>query len=198
MLGIAAMRFIRRKWPNVQQLAEELYATFRKGMTIEPGQIIIEQQAGDTRPPIVIRQPDDFTGPVIQVTRGGVNIDLGSSSGGGSGGGTDLGSIEFPSQDPDQVNLSVPDPSDNPITLYGEVRDKIGGQVYSVECWAKNPLTAPSIGILQVTAPAVDPDDTLPGGYAVLVLAFPGLDSNNARTIVAAVMCPAVYAPLEE
>lgn len=71
MLGRAAERFIRTTWPDIQSLAEELFATFSRDLPIQASQIIITQQPGDESPPFVINRPGDADGPSMVVNRGG-------------------------------------------------------------------------------------------------------------------------------
>lgn len=71
MLGRAAQRFIRTTWPSVQELAEELYATFSPLQPIEASKIIINQDPNDDSPPFVINRGGDAVGPSMVVNRGG-------------------------------------------------------------------------------------------------------------------------------
>lgn len=174
MLGVAAMRIIRTKWKEPVTLSQELYALLSKPLKIEPSQIVINQSADATTPPIVINQPPGSTIPPFQINRGDQTVDLGSLGGGsGGGGGIDLGDIEFPEQDPGDREQAVPPSALNPIPLHGRVTGKTGGRTYSVRCWAKNPNVYPSLGVLPVEFPDVDPDDTIPSGTRCPVIMFP-------------------------
>lgn len=74
MLGRAAERFIRTKWSSIDELAQELYATFSPDAPIQASQIIINQAAGNTAPPFIVNRQPGATGPALQVNQnGGVN-----------------------------------------------------------------------------------------------------------------------------
>lgn len=184
MLGKAAERIIRTSWRSVNELAQELYAIFRgDAPIISSGPVQLSPDPGV--PAIQITQtPGDDTPPIT------VNGQPITTSGGG---GTDLGDIDWPGSDPTTITDATPaTPSDNPITLYGEVVAKINGDTYSVRCWAKNPDTAPPIGILPVQQRLIDPDDTIPPTTPVFVIAFPGT-VGGVRTIIKAVMQTPVW-----
>lgn len=91
MLGRAAQRFVRTTWASVQELAEELYATFSPLQPIEASRIIINQQAGDESPPFVINRLGDATGPTMQINRGGGSNTFGDITIHGN----DYGSTDF-------------------------------------------------------------------------------------------------------
>jgi hypothetical protein len=215
MLGQAAMRFVRTRWKGVQQLAEELYATFRPGMTIEPGQVIINQPPGSTGAPIIIRQPfptgpDGLPNPVpgtgpqtpiITIERGGTTISLGDAlfpdgeglpDGVGGGGGVDLGDSEWPEIDPDEEEDAIPAATDTPFPLIGQVVSHVSGNNYTVRVWAKDPLTYPSLGTLTVRQMQIDASDQIPEDTWVSVICFPAT-ILGVRTIERAVMQVPVF-----
>ncbi len=77
MLGRAAERFIRTKWASVQELAEELYATFSPDQTIQASQIIINQAANNQAPPFVINRAPGSSGGSIQINKNGGDNNFG-------------------------------------------------------------------------------------------------------------------------
>lgn len=189
MLGRAARRFLRTRWKSVQHLAEELFAMFHRSMTVFAERIVLTPQPGDPRSPVEIIQPADSVAPAITITQGNTTITIGGPNGGtGGGGGPDLTEIDFPGSNPGDVNVSVPPPQDNPIPLWGVVVAKVDGSLYQVRCWARDPLSAPPVGVLEVVQGLIDPTATIPAGTPTIVLAFPGLNENNQRTILRAVM----------
>lgn len=196
MLGVVAERFVRTQWKDVQTLAQELYAIFREPLDIQPGSIKIVQPAGATTPPIQVTQPAANTGPGISISNGGTTITLGpvgGSGGGSGGGGINLGSVTFPGQDPGDVAQAVPAPNENPIVLHGKIVAKIAGTVYQVRCWAKNPDTAPPIGLLAVDFKDADPDESLPANATCPVIAFPGADGTVFTILKATGYFPVWY-----
>lgn len=70
MIGRAAERFIRTTWASVQELAEELYATFSKDLPIQASRVIINQAEGDQSTPITINRGGTAEGPTITINRG--------------------------------------------------------------------------------------------------------------------------------
>lgn len=172
LFGEAGARFLRTRYKNVQTLAEELFSVFSGAVDLTPQSITINQPAGATIPPITINQPAGTTTPPIQINRGDTTVTLGGTGGGGGAGGIDLGGIQFPGQDPADKADATPPPAMNPIMLHGVVTGKTSSNVYSVRCYARNPLTYPPIGVLQVTFPAVDPADTIPTGTPCPVIMF--------------------------
>lgn len=173
LFGEAAARFVRTSWKSTQNLAEELFSVFSSQLDLTPSSIVINQPAGATLPPIQIYQPAGSTIPGIQITKGDTVVTVGGTGGdGGGGGGVDLGDIEFPGQDPGDTVAATPPPSLNPVALHGVTNGKVGGKVYSVKCWARNPALYPPIGILQVEFPDVDVEDTIPNGVPCPVIMF--------------------------
>lgn len=203
IFGKQTERVIRTNWKSVQDLAEELYAIFSQNLDLTAGSITIEQPSGATDPPFQINTGGDGNGPIIQISHGDDTFTLspgdftgGSfNGGGGTGGSIDFGDITWPGQDPADHQNATPDPGNPPLSLYGEVVDQVSDNTYRVKVWAKSPLTAPPIGIINVRAPGLDPSDILPVGYQVMVLAFPGMVAG-VKSIQDAVMCPPVYGPL--
>lgn len=183
LFGEAASRFLRTRWKAVQPLAEELFGIFTStNVDLQPASITINQPAGATIPPLVINQPAGGNNPPpIQIVQGDTIINIGPGSaptGGGGGGGPDLGQIEFPGQEPDDAEEAVPPPALNPIALHGRIIGKAGGNTYSVRCWAKNPNTSPSIGILSVQFPDVAFNEVIPSGTRCPVIMFPKMVFN--------------------
>lgn len=178
----AAARFKRTSWRSVQTLADEMFSVFGSALDLTPQSITINQAPGATIPPLVINQPAGPNNPPpIQINNGGTVTNIGgggTGNTGGGGGGPDLGNIVFPGQQPGDVNVAVPPPNQNPIVLHGRVSGKVGGTVYKVRCWAKNPVLYPPIGILDVEFPDVDPTDIIPNGVRCPVIMFPKLVSN--------------------
>lgn len=202
MLGRPAERFIRTEWASVQELAEEIYATFSPLLEIEASKITINQEAGDTSPPFVINRPSDATGPGFVINKGGGtnnfgDIDIHGSDFGDTtfsvtpdyglppdgttitfgdedeGGSSGGGGVDLASiYFPNQQLGSVPFPQDNPVMLYGEIVSKTSGQTYEVNVWAKSPL-GPKIGRIPVRFTMVDPDEEIPAGTPTPVLIFP-------------------------
>lgn len=118
----------------------------------------------------------------------------GSGSGGSGTGGIDLGTINFPGQDPSTVILAVPNPQFNPFVLYGEVQAQGSGISYAVKVWAKSPLlNAPPIGIIDVAFPAVDPSEMIPAGTPCPVICFPGLDGTTSKILSAIGFVPTFF-----
>lgn len=169
----AAARFKRTNWRSVQTLADELFSVFSSQLELTPQSVTINQAAGATLPPLVINQPAGSTTPPIQINRGDETTTIGPGGGGGGGGGIDLGDIIFPGQVPADAEAATPPPALNPIALHGRVVGKVGGTIYSVRCWAKNPVLYPPIGVLEVEFPDVDADDTIPVGARCPVIMFP-------------------------
>lgn len=185
MLGKAAERIIRTSWRSVDELAQELYAIFRgDAPIISSGPVQLTPQDGV--PAIEITQPPGSTTPPITVNGAPITVN--------GGGGNNFGDITWTGQVPTDKPDATPAPSDNPITLYGEVVGKLSGDTYSVRCWAKNPDTSPPIAILTVQQRAIDPADTIPPLTPVVVVAFPGT-VLGVRTIVKAVMQVPVFFP---
>lgn len=184
LFGEVAARFQRTRFKSVQTLAQELFSVFSSSnIDLTPQSITINQPAGATIPPLVINQPPGVSNPApIQIRQGDtiINIGPGNSGGGntGGGGGPDLGQIEFPGQEPDDAPEAVPPPALNPIPLHGRIIGKVSGNVYSVRCWAKNPVNFPPIGVLEVEFPDVDPTDIIPNGVRCPVIMFPKLVFN--------------------
>ena len=196
MLGVAAMRFIRTQWRSTQNLAEELFALFSRPLKIQPSQIIIEQGEDATEPAILIRRPEGSEAPTISIQTGDITTPFtsGTSDNGETGTGIDLGDITFPDQDDDDVAVAVPDPTDNPFTLFGQVVEKVSGRNYKVSVWAKNPDTAPRLGTLTVTMAGLDVDEELPADTSCLVLCFPET-VNGERTIGKAISVIPIFLP---
>lgn len=203
IFGKQGERVIRTQWKSVQDLAEELYAIFQQDLPITASSVTIQQPQGATTPPLQINTPSGGDGPIIDISHGDQNFtfnpgdfnDNGQFNGGsgGTGGTIDFGDIVWPGQDPGNKDAATPDPSNPPIALYGVVKSQVSDNVYEVEVWAKSPALYPSIGIINVRAPALDTSDILPAGYVVSVTAFPG-EVLGVRTIEDAVMYPAVFA----
>lgn len=181
LFGEAGARFLRTRYKNVQTLAEELFSVFTGAVDLEPQSITINQPAGATIPPITINQVPGTTTPAINIVNGDTVIQFGGSAGGGGGGGgggIDLADIQFPGQEPEDVETAVPPPALNPIPLHGLVLGKEGGNTYRVRCWAKNPDLYPSIGVLQVVFPDVSSAETIPAGLRCPVIMFPKIVFN--------------------
>lgn len=196
LFGEAGARFLRTRYKNVQTLAEELFSVFSGAVDLTPQSITINQPAGATIPPIQINQPAGTTTPPIQINRGDTTITLGGTGGdGGGAGGINLGSVQFPGQDPGDKADATPSPALNPIMLHGQVVGKVGGKVYSLKCWAKNPSTSPPIGVLQVTFLDVDVDDVVPNGATCPVIMFPKIVFNVVQVDSCIGYVPVFYAP---
>lgn len=179
IFGQAAARFLRTRYQDAETLAKELFAVFTSSnVDLQPASITINQPAGATIPPIVINQPEGSTVPPIQVKSGGTVLNIGGSTDSGGGGGIDLGEIEWPGQEPGDEEEATPPSALNPISLHGVVIGKVGGNVYSVRCWAKNPSLYPPIGVLQVEFPDVDEDEVIPNGARCPVTMFPKIVFN--------------------
>lgn len=179
LFGIVGSRFKRTNWKSVQNLAEELYGVFTSSdIDLSPRSITINQPEGATIPPLIINQPEGATTAPIQITRGNTTISVGGTGEGGSGGGIDLGEIEWPGQEPGDEEDATPPSALNPISLHGVVVGKVGGNVYSVRCWAKNPSLYPPIGVLPVEFPDVDEDEVIPNGARCPVTMFPKIVFN--------------------
>jgi hypothetical protein len=176
----AAARFVRTGWKSVQDLALEINAVFNStNIDLSPRSITFNQPAGATDAPLVFNQPEGSTVAPIQINRGDTTIEIGGTGGtGGGGGGVDLGEIEGPGHPPAEAEDATPPSSLNPIPLHGVVIGKVGGTVYSVRCWARNPATHASIGILNVEFAGADPDDTIPNDTPCPVLMFPQILYN--------------------
>ena len=96
-------------------------------------------------------------------------------SGSGSGG-PNYGAPAYPNPGGPS---SIPLAGLGPLVFYGQVASQSGGQVYAVECWAVSPLLGPAIGTLQVRFPMVDPNETIPTGAIIIVMAFPGKSGSD-------------------
>lgn len=169
MLGRAAERFIRTQWKSVQELAEELYATFSPQAPLEASSIVINQLPGQQTAPFVINRAPDTNGGSIQINKDGGSNNFGdvNINGDNFGGldlninrgyddlvqgktltiddsvgqsGIDLSGVAFPGQDPSQKVAAVPIPEFNPFMLYGEVQAVSSGVIYKVKCWARSPF----------------------------------------------------------
>jgi hypothetical protein len=156
----ASSRLYRTDWPNPQMLAQELFAIFRslleKEVAAAGSSTTVETTEGSTT------RPSDNIGGVT-VTKGGETFNSGS--------GPDYNAIDWPDFDAGDTT-GTPDPTLNPITLYGEVLSKEGGSTYRVKCWAKDPATSAPISTLSVRQGLIDPDETIPAGTPVLVIVF--------------------------
>lgn len=180
LFGNLGARFLRTRYKNVQTLAEELNSAFNSAVDLEPRSITINQPAGSTIPPITINQVPGTTTPAINIVNGDTLIQFGGSAGGGGGGGggPDLGSIQWPGQLPADAAPATPPPALNPIPLHGRVVGKVGGQVYSVKCWAKDPNAYPPIAVLEVVFAGVDEAEVIPNGTPCPVIMFPKIVFN--------------------
>lgn len=161
-----AARLRRTNWENPQLLADELFSIFRSVLEIaeqadendDDGEG--DDDGGTTRPSDNIGGVTIVKGNETFPSGTGPNYDAIDWPGAGSGNGT--GSPQ-----------SIPDPTTNPIIMYGEVQAKVDGFNYLVTCWAKDPASNPPIGVLAVRQGLIDPDDTIPSGTPTLVIAFP-------------------------
>lgn len=213
LFGDQAIRLLREKWKNPVQLAEELYAMFTSSRPLTTDAPITIFQSGDQPPlrivmnspdpgvlPIQVFRPDPVTGVSgydPDAPSGGVTIDGGGNPvptpGGGNnpaGGGTDLGGIDWPeATDPE----NVPPPAENPIVLWGQVVSG-SGETYQVKVWGKPPSSFGPMGVLTCTVGQIDPEEAVPAGTFVVVVAFP----DGAGGIAEARFQPPVWLPGEE
>lgn len=198
LFGNAVMRLVRTKWKSAQALALEIYALLNGDIPItQDAPVVIRPDPGSTDPGLTIQMPAGSDADPIRIVRGDTTVVLGGEGGSGGGGGTDFVNIDFPGQDPNDQEAATPDPADNPITLWGIVSSKVGGNVYAVRCWAKDPAGAPPIGVLNVTQGLIDTDEEIPEGTPCVVVAFPGtLPGTTRKTILSARMQVPVF--LEE
>jgi hypothetical protein len=160
-LFTASARLRRTNWPNPSLLAEEIFSIFRS---------ILEQQQADTSTGNTTT-PSTTGNTTNPTTIGGVTVTKGDTTY-SSGVGPNLNAIDWPGQTQSEAEQATPDPTLNPITLYGEVGNKVGGSTYSVTCWAKDPATNPPIATLTVRQGLIDADETIPSGTPVVVVVF--------------------------
>lgn len=183
-----AVRLLRTKWKNADLLAKELATIFRTDQDIELTEPLTITENGN-KAPITIIQRGDSPWPAINVIRGDETIPINFTPG-TSGGGLDLGGVPTEGGDPE----GVPIPSNNPITLVGVVQSKVSGNVYAVKCYAKDPAGGAAFGVFNVTQGQIDPDDTIPPGTVVTVIAFP-VTNSSTTTIASAWMQVPVFLP---
>jgi hypothetical protein len=199
LFGIETNRLVRVKWQPemIDDLAQEIYSLLSgKNPMFIDAPVRINPTDGST--PLTITMPDDnTTTPAVTINNGGVEQTFGGNTegdvtyggitfntpdtgiatpptggtGGTTGGGPDLGDIDYPSGPPDPA--AIPAPSENPIVLYGEVNSKIDGNRYSVRCWAKDPLTSLPIATLEVYVAGLDPTEELTLNHPMPVIVFP-------------------------
>lgn len=157
-----ALRLRRTDWPNPSMLADEIFSIFRSLSDIIA---VIENGkqttgGGDTTN---INEGSNFGGTTVTI--GDETIQTGF--------GPNYGAIEWPGQNANDGDAATPNPANNPIVLYGEIVAKISGSMYSVRCYAKDPSSSPPVGVLTVRQGLINPDETIPAGTPVVVIAFP-------------------------
>lgn len=185
----SSARLTRTKWQNPEMLAQEIFAIFRS---------VLDQVKVDTRNETT-SQPTDSgnTTPSTPTSGGGIIITKGNETF-NSGIGVNYDAIDWEGQESADRENATPDPTNNPIVLYGEVRDKLGGSTYSVRCWAKDPAANPPIGTLTVRQGLIDTDDTIPSGTPVIVIAFlkaPTSTGGPIRVASARMQVPVFLSP---
>lgn len=158
----ASSRLVRTKWKDPEMLAQELFAIFRS---------VLDQVTTDTRNESTSGSSTNTGNTTNPTVLGGISVTKGDETF-SSGISVNYDAIDWEGQESADREDATPDPTMNPIVLYGEVRDKISGSTYSVRCWAKDPAANPPIATLTVRQGLIDTDDTIPSGTPVLVIAF--------------------------